>query len=154
MARQERSAGVIVFRLEQEKARQYLLLDYGRHWDFPKGHVERGETDHQAALRELAEETGLREVRPVDGFSHELVYFFRDKGAGGLIRKTVILFLAQTDRKRLRLSHEHVGYVFLPYAQALDKLTYPTAKKALAAAEACLADPAHWPIAPPDRTIG
>ncbi|MHB1005946.1 MAG: NUDIX domain-containing protein [Chloroflexota bacterium] len=29
------------------------------HWVFPKGHVEPGETDEQAAVREVAEETGL-----------------------------------------------------------------------------------------------
>jgi 8-oxo-dGTP pyrophosphatase MutT (NUDIX family) len=29
------------------------------HWDFPKGHVEAGETDEEAAMREVTEETGI-----------------------------------------------------------------------------------------------
>ena len=28
-------------------------------WSLPKGHVERGETTEQAAVREVAEETGI-----------------------------------------------------------------------------------------------
>lgn len=32
-------------------------------WDLPKGHVEKGESHEEAALREVAEETGLRQVR-------------------------------------------------------------------------------------------
>jgi 8-oxo-dGTP diphosphatase len=31
-----------------------------RDWTFPKGKVEQGETDEQAAIREVEEETGLR----------------------------------------------------------------------------------------------
>lgn len=37
-----------------------LLMIYSRgHWDLPKGHVERGESGRQAALREVEEETGI-----------------------------------------------------------------------------------------------
>jgi 8-oxo-dGTP diphosphatase len=36
-----------------------------RDWTFPKGKVEEGETDEQAAVREVEEETGLRcEIGP------------------------------------------------------------------------------------------
>jgi 8-oxo-dGTP pyrophosphatase MutT (NUDIX family) len=35
------------------------LVRAGRHWGFPKGHVEPGETPLQAALREISEECGL-----------------------------------------------------------------------------------------------
>jgi len=31
-------------------------------WDFPKGHIEAGETDADAALREVTEETGIDEL--------------------------------------------------------------------------------------------
>src|SRR4051812_47977640 len=73
---------------------EYLLLDYGRHWDFAKGHVHPGEDDLAAARRELAEETGITDARAVPGFEHEIVYFFRDRRKG-LIRKTVVFFLAE-----------------------------------------------------------
>src|SRR5688572_23755451 len=92
-----RSAGVLVYRLPpRQKEPQFLLLDYGRFWDYPKGHVEKGEDDLAAAVRELAEETGLRDVALHDAFRHEMTYFFRDKSRG-LIRKSVVYFLGRAD---------------------------------------------------------
>ena len=40
---------------------EFLLVfeTYSKCWSLPKGHIEAGETDVQAALRELYEETGL-----------------------------------------------------------------------------------------------
>ena len=97
--RRERSAGVVVYRQGDDGARRYLLLDYGRFWDYPKGHVERGEDDEAAALRELAEETGITDAQLAPGFVKEISYFFRGK-AGMLIRKEVVFFVARTSRQR------------------------------------------------------
>ena len=138
--RLERSAGFIVY-VEPDPAhssRLYLLLDYGKHWDYAKGHVEKGEDDMTAALRELAEETGIADAEPLTGFSHELEYFFRHPKRG-LIKKTVIFFLARARDERVELSHEHVGHAWLPYEQALKRLTYKNARAALEQAEAFLA---------------
>jgi 8-oxo-dGTP pyrophosphatase MutT (NUDIX family) len=139
MALQERSAGFIIYRVrpgdDAPLARiDYLLLDYGRHWDFPKGHVEAGEDDFQAAHRELAEETGIREVRVVEGFAREITYFFRHKKRG-LIRKTVIFLLAEVAADaKVTLSHEHKGFLFEPFDVAIKRVTFPTAKQVLKAA--------------------
>ena len=136
MARSERSAGFIVYRLNQAGLREYLLLDYGRHWDFPKGHLEKGEDDLTAATRELTEETAIRDIQVVPDFRHEITYFFRDRKKG-LIRKTVVFFLASTRAadSDLKLSDEHEGFVFLPFEQAVKKATYPTARQVLKLAE-------------------
>jgi 8-oxo-dGTP pyrophosphatase MutT (NUDIX family) len=137
----ERSAGVILYRLEDDGGEHprpvYLLLDYGRHWDYAKGHVEKGEDDVTAAFRELEEETGITDAVRVGDFAYEFTYFFKSK-TGGLIRKTVIFFLARTERKRAKLSHEHEGYAFLPFDEAVDRVTYKTAKETLRAAHAYL----------------
>ena len=140
-ARSERSAGVVVFRSDPAKpgGRVFLLLDYGRFWDYPKGHVERDEDDESAALRELAEETGIKDASLVPGFRHEIEYFFRDKRKG-LIRKTVVFFLAETSRKRVTLSHEHTGSAFLPFDAARKRLTYASARAVLDAAGAFLGE--------------
>jgi 8-oxo-dGTP pyrophosphatase MutT (NUDIX family) len=137
-ARSERSAGFLVYRLAPRgKAPQFLLLDYGKYWDYPKGHVEEGEDDVSAAKRELEEETGIADVTPHDGFRHEMTYFFRHKRRGP-IRKTVVFFLGRTQAGEVRLSDEHVGAEFLPYEQALERVTYDNAKDALRAARAFL----------------
>ena len=136
--RQERSAGVLVFRTPAAgKPPEYLLLDYGRFWDYPKGHVEKGEDDVTAAVRELEEETGITDAKLLDGFRHEMSYFFRDKKKG-LIKKTVVFFLGQTSAKKVTISHEHEGAEFLPYEQAMERVTYPNAKTALKEAKAFL----------------
>jgi len=143
-ARNERSAGVIIFRSDSSApgGRVFLLLDYGRFWDYPKGHVEKGENDQAAALRELAEETGIKDASLVPNFRHEIQYFFRDKRKG-LIRKTVVFFLAETARKRVKISHEHEGYAFLPYDAARKRLTYASARAVLGAAASFLGIPSQ-----------
>jgi len=133
MTRNERSAGFIAYHVAPSGGIEYLTLNYGRHWDFPKGHVESGEDDLAAAIRELREETGLTDPRVVPGFRHEIVYYFRDRRKG-LIRKTVVFFLAEMSGRDVALSHEHVGFEFLPFEQALKRVTYPTAKAVLKAA--------------------
>jgi 8-oxo-dGTP pyrophosphatase MutT (NUDIX family) len=137
-ARVERSAGFLIYRQPTGSAEpEFLLLDYGRHWDYPKGHVEEGEDDLNAALRELEEETGITKVKVEDGFDHEMTYFFR-KPRKGLVKKTVIFFLGRTDAKKVKLSDEHVAAEFLPFAAALKRVTYPNARKALKSAKAFL----------------
>jgi bis(5'-nucleosidyl)-tetraphosphatase len=131
--RRERSAGVVVFREGPDVGRLFLLLDYGSHWDYPKGHVEENETDRDAALRELAEETGIRDVRLVEDFRKEITYFFRSP-KGQLVRKTVVFFLASTDAREVLLSDEHVGYAWLTPEEASKRLTYPTARDVFHAA--------------------
>lgn len=55
------SSGVVVVR-HLGGQRCYLLLRAYSYWDFPKGEVQPGEPPLAAALRELAEETGLHDV--------------------------------------------------------------------------------------------
>ncbi len=134
MPRLERSAGIILFHQSDAGVRRYLLLDYGRHWDYPKGHVEKGEQDHAAAIRELSEETGINEVALVGGFVHELTYFFKSKKKR-LVHKTVVFFLGKSHKTEVELSDEHVGYEWLPYDRAIEQVSFETAKEALRKAE-------------------
>ena len=130
MVVQERSAGVIVFR---ESPAEFLLLDYGRYWDYPKGHLEKGESDEVAARRELLEETGIGEVELVPGFTHEISYFYRSKR--GLMRKSVVFFLGRVSSSTVvQLSDEHVGFEWLPYEAAMQRVRFASARDVLSAA--------------------
>ena len=58
-AKIERSAGGVVLRRIEGEVHVLLIKDPYRNWGLPKGHVEPGEDDLGAALREVEEETGL-----------------------------------------------------------------------------------------------
>lgn len=114
----------------------YLLLHYpsskkakGEYWDLAKGHIEKGEEEKDTVLREVQEETGLKDIKLFDGFREEIRYWFQF--GGQKISKTVAFYLAQTKQKKVIISHEHVGFQWLPYEQAKEKLTYQNAKQVL-----------------------
>jgi bis(5'-nucleosidyl)-tetraphosphatase len=129
--RREFSAGFVLFRQTAHGPR-FLLLDYGKHWDYPKGHLEKEESVWQAAVRELREETGIRQVDRVGSFRRDMRYAF-DSPKKGHVVKTVTYFLGRTRAEAVKLSDEHEGYAWLPYEEALARLTYKNARDMLTA---------------------
>ncbi|MBI2133085.1 NUDIX domain-containing protein [Candidatus Woesearchaeota archaeon] len=125
----ERSSGIILFRRASGKL-MFLLLHYeAGHWDFPKGHVESGETEVEAALRETLEETGIGDVRIKEGFAGRLDYFYRKQGKA--VKKEVSYFLGETEKEEVKISFEHVGFEWLHYEAALERLTYGNSREIL-----------------------
>jgi len=118
----------------------YLLLHYpSRHWEFAKGHIEDGETVEQTVRREVREETGIGDLNIIPGFKEHAKYFFRrNYGLEGKARekapwvfKLVIFLLAKTTTEHVQISHEHKGFAWLPFDQAVKKTTYKNAKELL-----------------------
>jgi len=131
----ETSAGAVVFR--PCAPRLYLILHYEEgHWDFPKGHMEEGESEEETARREIREETGIEDIVFVDGFRGSLEYLYRRDGKSW--HKDVVLFLATARTGQVRLSDEHIGYAWLPFEEALIRLTYENARNVLMEAESFL----------------
>ena len=124
----EKSCGAVVFLRNSEV--NYLLLRYGAsHWDFVKGNVEPNESEKDTVIRELQEETGIVEARFIDDFKEKIEYFYRRQGT--TIHKEVIFFLIETHTEKVELSYEHVGYIWLNYQHAMEKLTFKNAKDVL-----------------------
>ena len=100
------------------------LLQYPQgHWDLPKGHVEPDDPDRHATMRrELAEETGIQDATLLDGFEERTEYTFQHKGKRK--RKQVYWYIAETDEMAVTLSHEHRGYLWLDWGQALETITH------------------------------
>lgn len=128
--KQEFSAGLVVFTIVNQ-IRKYLLLYYqAGHWDFPKGHIENNESKVNAAQRELMEETGLT-VQIIPSFESSFSYYFHDPTTNELCYKTVYFFIGKAITTTVTLSLEHVDFVWLPYKEALEKLTFKNAKALL-----------------------
>lgn len=135
------SAGVVLFREGTE--RSYLLLRSALTrrplWEFPKGGIEAGETEIEAAARELGEETGLAvgDYRMLDGFRAEEHYFFtHGKGESKrLIRKRVVYFLARWRSGDVRLSPEATRFVWAAVDDANRLLKFSEKRRVLEAAE-------------------
>ena len=130
--KKERSAGAVIFR--KNKKNMYLLLQYELgHWDFPKGNIEANEKDHDTIKREAEEETGLKDIKIINGFKEKLHYFYKLKRQ--LISKDVVFYLAETKKNKIKLSFEHIGYKWLSFKEALDKLTFKNARDILKKAD-------------------
>ncbi|MDX2183555.1 MAG: NUDIX hydrolase [Gemmatimonadaceae bacterium] len=94
-AREEISAGGVVYRHSAEGPVVLLIRDGYRNWGFPKGHLEGDEGAESAARREVAEETGLREV-VVEATLETIDWHFRARDA--VVHKICHFFLMRADR--------------------------------------------------------
>ena len=89
----EYSAGGVVYR-RAEAGYEFVAVQRARHgdWSLPKGHIEKGESKEEAALREVKEETGIEAHIVAD--LQEVVYFYR-RPKQGLTRKSVHYYLME-----------------------------------------------------------
>lgn len=135
----EKSAGAVIYRMENNVP-HYLLLHYpSGHWEFAKGHIEEGEKPEAAAVREIEEETGIKNITLIPGFKQYSKYFFKKsydlegeaKKTAPWVFKLVVFYLVEANTKDVKISHEHKGFLWLPLDGALKKLTFKNAKELL-----------------------
>lgn len=116
-----RACGAVVFRRSDQGIRLLLLRAY-KNWDFPKGLVEPGENELDAAKREVREETGLAELDYpfADEFKETLPY---------ADNKVARYYLAETDADKIELPvspelgrPEHHEYRWVSFDEAEDLL--------------------------------
>ncbi len=125
----EKSAGLILFRREKGEV-LFLLIKNAEHghWDFPKGHIDEGEDEISAALRETREECGIAEPRLLPGFREVIGYTVKSGP------KEAVYFLAESPTDRVALSSEHTDYRWLPLRKALSLVGFENARRLLSAA--------------------
>jgi len=119
-----------VFRAGDPEPAFLLIRDPYENWGLPKGHVEEGETPLQAALREVAEETGLTDLRIV-GDLPCIDWYFRDQAQ--LIHKYCHFFLMESASGEARPQREEgiSACVWVPLSEALRRVTYANAREVL-----------------------
>ena len=134
----EKSCGVVLFNEQKVLLLQYATgqkegeWDLQGHWDFPKGHVDKGETEIETATRELEEETGIKNIILLDNFRKTINYKIHKRDRK--ISKEVVFFIATTVETEINLSHEHVDYRWFDFTSALKQLTYDNARSVLSEA--------------------
>ncbi len=135
----EKSAGAIIFRIINGVP-HYLLLHYpSGHWEFAKGHIEEREDLEKTIRREVKEETGINDLKIITGFKEYAKYFFKKsyglegeaKKKAPWVFKLVVFYLAETKAEDIKISKEHKGFLWLPFEQAIKKITYKNAKELL-----------------------
>jgi len=131
MSEREKSCGAVLF-MTHAGQRLYLVLHSVKgHWTLCKGHVEGTETELQTARREIKEETGLQ-VSFIDGFRQVISY-----QPAPQVDKDVVFFLASTDGLGLICQPEEISEAcFMPFDQAMRRLTHASDQQVLMAAEA------------------
>lgn len=125
------SCGFLVFRRNPHL--QFLLMKHKSRWDLPKGHTDPGESEHDCALRELWEETGIRkeDIEIIPDFQYTNFYQVRYERTGGEPKlKKLVLYLAllKDPQKEIAVT-EHAGHRWFDWtpphkiqAQAIDPL--------------------------------
>ena len=116
--------GLLIGRRDQKDSSGKKIL-----WSLPKGHIEEGETPEQAALREVAEETGIQsEIEKSLG-----VIDFWFMAGGKRIHKTVHHYLFRESGGLLAAQESEVDEVaWFPLGEIIEKLAYPDEKKLIA----------------------
>jgi len=134
-ARRETSAGGVVYRVGSSSdglpLPLFLLIrDSYRNWGFPKGHLEEGEQPAQAAIREVAEETGVAALE-LRGEIETIDWYFRFRGR--LIHKVCHFYLMETASTATcpQRAEGITACRWMPIAEALQTISYANAKTVL-----------------------
>lgn len=134
-AHRETSAGGVVFRLaagsDGTPEPMFLLIrDSYSNWGFPKGHLERGEMPEAAALREVAEETGVDGLM-LRGPIETIDWYFRFRGR--LVHKICYFYLMETAHSATSPQREEgiTACRWSPFPEAQDVISYANAREVL-----------------------
>ena len=126
----EESFGVIPVKKIHSKWEVFLIQHIkGRYWGFPKGHAEEGETQIEAAFRELKEETNLDPINCMcmDPFVEQ--YQFIVKGLR--VSKRVCYYLTEVSGDVVLQPQEIYSGVWVSIDQGIEKITHKEGKAIL-----------------------
>lgn len=110
-------------------------------WEMVHGKVEPGEKLEQAALRELAEETGLAPDRLLSITMHSFYLVPR-----GTVQLAAVFAAIVSPDAVVRLGDEHARHAWLTPSQARRRFTWPHEKRVVDDARQLLATPAVWDV--------
>ena len=124
----EVSSGAVVFTREGGYLRYVIVRSLEGYYGFPKGHMEGAETEEEAALREIREETGLS-VRIVPGFRTIDEHIIPEKPG---VMKRIIYFLGEYEGQKIRFQKEELLEApLLSYKEAMSRFQFESSRRIL-----------------------
>ena len=117
----EKSCGALVLHTAEDGKRYILMIRHraGGHRSFPKGHMERGETEYMTAVREVFEETAVQ-IRIYSDF-RKTVHYRPQPG----VTKEVVYFLTETTQSTIKPREGEIAEVeWVPLEEAEASLTH------------------------------
>ena len=128
--RKEISCGCVIF---DKATHSKVLIVYEKNrnfWGFPKGHIEKGETEVQTALREVKEEVGI-DVKVLDEkYRYAINYIIEDKQ----IDKTSIFYIAEPIDDNIKITNQEAEIEdskWVTVEEAYKLLTFENSKEVL-----------------------
>jgi 8-oxo-dGTP pyrophosphatase MutT (NUDIX family) len=143
---EETSAGGIVVNTAQDAPRAAVIARLNRagrvEWCLPKGHLENGETPEDAAVREIAEETGI--LGRIIGSLGTIDYWFSAEGRR--VHKSVHHYLLVAIGGELSVDgdpdREAIEAAWVPLSELGGRLAFPNERRIAREASSRMADTA------------
>ncbi len=141
----EISAGAVLYKKLLNEIR--FLLVYSKRngeWGFPKGHIEKGETETEAAVREIFEETGIKIKEQDIDKNFRFADTYKIKGTlpetkGRIVNKTSVYYLCvvqnNRDTEKIFTDEEIEKIKWMTFEEALSALKYEKQKEMIKSAK-------------------
>ena len=124
--KKEKSCGAVIYKVENGIIYYYLIKQNRGHISFPKGHVEKNESEEDTAIREIKEETNIDVI--IDSKFREISTYSPKEN----VVKDVIFFVALSIAENIKPQKTEVEEVLvLKYEDAYKMLTYERDKEIL-----------------------
>ena len=120
--KKEKSCGIVVF----DGDKVLLVFHNLGHYGIPKGHVEKGETEEETAVREVKEETNC-DAKIIPGFREVITYSPKPN-----VMKDVVFFVGEALTTDLKPQEEETSDVFfINQFEALKTITHEEERKVI-----------------------
>lgn len=118
--KKEKSCGAIIFNNNKILVIQQTSNFYG----FPKGHMEKGETEIETAIREIKEETNI-DVKILDKYRYSISYIVHET-----IDKESVFYLAVPTTFDIQKQESEINNIeWIDIDKVYDKLTFDNSKE-------------------------